>query len=112
MAANAQFTYDFTGVITSSNQDSIAIGSQISGTFTFDYANGDPTLSSGTIGSANWSVVSSGCSLVFVTAAQVDGIFSYVTLDIPGNFLCSQAVVQGSAKQRRRRFHFYRERGV
>ena len=39
LAANAQFTYDFTGVITSSNQDSIAIGSQISGTFTFDYAD-------------------------------------------------------------------------
>ncbi len=97
LAANAQFTYDFTGVITSSNQDSIAIGSQISGTFTFDYANGDPTLSSGTIGSANWSVASSGCSSVFATTAQVDGIFDYVTLVNPYHPCGPQAVVEGSA---------------
>jgi hypothetical protein len=95
MVANAQFTYNFTGVITSSNQDWIAIGSQFSGTFTFDYANGDPAQSSGTIGSANWSVVSSGCSSVFATTASA-GI-DYATLVSPYHPCGTQAVVQGSA---------------
>jgi hypothetical protein len=110
MAANAQFMYDFTGVITSSSSDqySIAIGSQVSGTFTFDLANGNPAQSSGTIGSANWSVVSQGgvayslptpTSLVFASTVQVGG-FTYVTpAPGPGSGFGSyvQSSVQGSA---------------
>jgi hypothetical protein len=97
MAANAQFTYDYTGVITSSNDDQDPIGSQVSGTFTFDYANDDPALSSGTIGSANWIVVSSGCSSVFATKAGVVGGFFYST-PVSGHHPCGvHALVQGSA---------------
>ena len=81
MAANAQFTYDYTGVVTlfstTIEPPPFAIGMQVSGTFTFDYANGNPAQSSGTIGSANWIVASSGAggslpnSVVFATTAQV-----------------------------------------
>jgi hypothetical protein len=95
MAANAQaqYVYDYTGAITYDSSctecSPIAIGSQVTGTFTFDYANGNPAQSSGTIGSAGWTVTSYGggsssepsplpTSLVFAMTAQVGG-FSFAS---------------------------------
>jgi hypothetical protein len=93
MAANAQDVYDYTGAITHDSSCSecspIPIGSQVTGTFTFDYANGNPAQSSGAIGSAGWTVTSYGggysskpsplpTSLVFAMTAQVDG-FSFAS---------------------------------
>jgi hypothetical protein len=61
MAANAQVVYDFTGVVTNTEGlDLPPIGSQVSGTYTFDLANGNPAQSSGVVGSSNWVVNTEG----------------------------------------------------
>jgi len=56
-------TYDFTGTVISSTGDysSAAIGSTVSGTYTINLANADPTQSDGTVGSST------------VWTAQVEG---------------------------------------
>jgi hypothetical protein len=88
-AFSSPVTYDYTGVITYffNAGNTIAIGSQVSGTYTFDLANGNPAQSSGTIGSGNWAVVSAGgpfysaavpSLLPFASTAHVDG-FVYAT---------------------------------
>jgi hypothetical protein len=110
-AFSSSVTYDYTGVITSvydTQNYSIAVGSPVSGTYVFDFANGNPAQSSGTIGSANWTVVSQGgaayslptpTSLVFASTAQVSN-FGYSTPPPQTGVLSSsyvQSSVQGSA---------------
>jgi hypothetical protein len=106
-AFSSPVTYDYTGVIIAalSVDFSIPVGSQVTGTYTFDYANGNPAQSSGTIGSANWIVASKGgpgtgfpvpTSLVYSFTAQV-GSFSYSNHVPPETELSAQTVVQGYA---------------
>jgi hypothetical protein len=104
-AFSSSVTYNYTGFITYfyNAGASTAIGSQVSGTYTFDFANGNPAQSSGIIGSANWTVAAGGSPptptlLVFSSTAQVGG-FSYNTPVPPtGGFdPYSQSSVQGSA---------------
>jgi hypothetical protein len=57
MAANAQVVYDFTGVVADTEGFNLPpIGSQVSGTYTFDLANGNPAQNIGVVGSSNWDV--------------------------------------------------------
>ena len=64
-AASAQsVTYDYTGTVTEvvGTPGSLAIGSNVSGTYTFDLAAGIPALQVGTVGDPNglWSVSAYG----------------------------------------------------
>jgi len=97
-AANAaSVTYDFTGTVTEALGDygSVALGSTVTGTYTFNLGNGVPTLiggpgeSQGTVGSttANWTAANNGGSYyvatpssayVFSSTANFSG-FSYNT---------------------------------
>ena len=95
LVARAQaVTYDFSGTVTvtSGIYSSIALGSPITGTYTFDLANADPTQSTGTVGSAteSWDAELFGGSfyagspppvnsVVFSSKAIVDG-FTYSSL--------------------------------
>jgi hypothetical protein len=109
VAFSGSATYDYSGVVTSVDDsipgNSIAIGSKVTGTYTFDFANANPALSSGVVGSANWIVASQGDSvptptlLVFTSTAQASG-FNYATpppvnTGFPGSG--GQSSVQGSA---------------
>jgi hypothetical protein len=66
LTANAQaVTYEFTGAVTSvfgSDYESVPIGTPVSGTYTFDPAAADPTISRGSIGSYSsiWFVQNEG----------------------------------------------------
>jgi hypothetical protein len=50
-----QVTYDFTGIITSSDFGSITAGTTVNGTYTFNLGNADPNLSSNNPGSQLWN---------------------------------------------------------
>jgi hypothetical protein len=94
-AFSSSVTYDFSGVVTSyDNYGSgltVPLGSIVSGTYIFNLAGGN---SSGTVGSASWSVGTQGgpsygtplpTSSVFVTSLQA-GNFSYTsTTPSPSN---------------------------
>jgi hypothetical protein len=65
LVANAEaVTYAFTGAVSATlgTYDSVAIGTPLSGTYTFDLAAGDPAHSSGSIGSSTslWLVANGG----------------------------------------------------
>ena len=92
IAANAaSVTYDFTGIVTGAtgNDGSVAIGSIVNGTYTFNLGAANPSQSTGTAGSstADWASQSyTGSSVgipkasayVFSSTAQV-GAISYST---------------------------------
>jgi hypothetical protein len=100
--ANAQaVTYDFTGVVTFSSgvYSSVAAGTAVSGTYTFDYSAGNV---GGQVGDAAqlWSVSANGGSYFsqptlqafpFQTTAQV-GAFSY-SGGVPSAYLSSQSIL-------------------
>jgi hypothetical protein len=50
-----QVTYDFTGTITSSDFGWIAAGTTVNGTYTFNFGNADPNLSSNNPGGQLWN---------------------------------------------------------
>jgi len=100
-------TYDYSGVVTSVDDSvpgySIAIGSKITGTYTFDFANANSSLSSGVVGSSNWIAASQGDSpatlLVFTSTANASG-FEYATPPPPNTGFPGsggQSAVMGSA---------------
>jgi len=83
LGAGAQaITYDFTGYVTSGGPT----GATVTGTYTFNYAEANPSQSTGTVGSSNWSSNSFGgpaemewsstppSGFVFSSTAEVDGI--------------------------------------
>jgi hypothetical protein len=101
-----EVTYDFSGAVTvvSGLYGSIPLGSQITGTYTFDLANANPAQSSGTVGSptAPWdrelfggsyyiSAPTPVHSVVFSSTASVDG-FTY-TSAAPSNYLTFSRVL-------------------
>lgn len=79
--ANASaITYDFTGVTTSG---SVGVGTLVTGSFTIDYDNANPSLSSGTIGSTSstWTEETTATTLpqyVYTLSLQA-GSWSYAS---------------------------------
>jgi hypothetical protein len=83
-------TYDYTGTVTETDGifASVAVGATVTGTYTFDLANANPSESTGVTGSTTqfWNAVNHSQdtwnaprpALVFSSTAEVDGIF-YVT---------------------------------
>jgi hypothetical protein len=97
-AASAQ-TFDFTGVITAATYDSpynpVAVGSLVTGSFTFDFANAQTT--SGTVGSSNWSYTEASVTVnpVMIPSSAPPTVFS-LTLQA-GSFLYSSIPADISA---------------
>lgn len=99
IAANAApVVYDFTGTVTEAdgNYADVAVGATITGTYTFDLANANPSQGTGTVGAmsvggsvANWTASNTGgagvaSNFVFSGAAEVGG--HYFTFNpLPGN---------------------------
>jgi hypothetical protein len=86
MAANAQVVYDFTGVVT--NTEGLVqppIGSQVSGTYTFDFANGNPAQSIGVVGSSNWDVSTYGGPLSGTLPVPTSLVFASTFRDALNN---------------------------
>src|ERR1700734_3370452 len=82
-------TYDYTGTVTEADGifSSVAVGATVTGTYTFDFANANPSQSVGVVGSPqSWLAAShtetghNACpvALVFSSTAEVDGI-TYLT---------------------------------
>ncbi len=112
VAANAApVTYDFTGTVTDAYgvYADVANGTTISGTYTFDLANGNPSQGIGTVGAmsvggsvANWTASNTGGTgissnptaptvFVFSGTAEVGG--HYFTFNpLPGSYTNSSTV--------------------
>lgn len=90
LTANAQYVYDFTGTIDSQSGLGLTVGSQITGTYTFDYNNGNTPANLGST-TSQWEVFSNYFypTVVFSTTAQ-SGQFHYQTASTN-----VQSVVQG-----------------
>jgi hypothetical protein len=74
-----QVTYDFTGTVTSSGFGSIAAGTTVTGTYTFNLGNADPGLSDNLINEStpwNREVAGGGLFSSLDTSAQTGSVFS------------------------------------
>lgn len=91
-------TYDFTGVVTSATgaYSSLAVGSEVTGTYTLDFSNASSTQGYGTVGSytSPWNAEAFGgtnvglsdpAGYVFMSTAAAGG-FSYKTAAVPGAY--------------------------
>ena len=100
LAANAAtITYDFSGVVSSSGgaDSSIAVGTTITGTYTFLFDGSTPTQG-GLVGSAEWGIGSNSLfqqGLFFESTAQV-GAISYNTTSVNPNINQGTSQVDGS----------------